>query len=217
MSSCPDSKLDSVYARSGWRPPNALQSGKRAKEIREIATPGLDRMISQDRIQLTLRSAHPWGPLLPSDQSSDSKRDALRRHGAANPHPENVGDPLFEDSDFFDRRDLVQVKYEMLRRVREDGMTVTMASRRFGFSRVTFYEALRVFEDEGLVGLVPKKPGPRGGHKLTDEVVAFLAAQRQGEPSVDVAELVQRVQAQFGVTVHPRSIVRVLAKPKKKP
>ena len=54
-------------------------------------------------------------------QPLDSKGESLRQQGVLNPHPEKVADPLFHDSEFFDPRDLVQVKYEMLRRVRVGG------------------------------------------------------------------------------------------------
>ncbi len=52
---------------------------------------------------------------------SDPKLAALRQHGCLNPRPDKVVDPIFASSDFFDPRDLVQVKYEMVRRVRVDG------------------------------------------------------------------------------------------------
>ena len=53
-----------------------------------------------------------------SRPKSDPKADALREHGCLHPHPEQITDEVFLASAFFDRRDLVQVKYEMLRRVR---------------------------------------------------------------------------------------------------
>ena len=62
---------------------------------------------------------------------------------------------------FFDPEDLVQVKYEMLRRVREEGAAVTQASAAFGFSRPSFYAAQAAFQEAGLPGLVPQRPGPR--------------------------------------------------------
>ena len=46
----------------------------------------------------------------------DPKSQALRRQ-ALHPHPEHVTDDLFVTREFFDPRDVVQVKYEMLRRV----------------------------------------------------------------------------------------------------
>ena len=64
------------------------------------------------------------------------KGEALRANGTFNPRAARVTDALFVKEDFFDARDLVQVKYEMLRRVREEGMNVVQAAAAFGFSRV---------------------------------------------------------------------------------
>lgn len=146
----------------------------------------------------------------------DPKEEALRKRGALNPRPERVSDPLFTDNDFFDARDLVQVKYEMLRRERDDGLPVTQAAAQFGFSRVTFYDARQAFESEGIAGLESKKRGPKAGHKLTPEVVTFLVEERGASPDLSVAELAERIEKRFGVCVHARSIERCLAKQKKK-
>lgn len=149
-------------------------------------------------------------------RGADPKTDALRRHGALNPHPENVTDPLFEGSDFFDARDLVQVKYEMLRRVRIEQRPITESAAAFGFSRPSFYQAQASFELAGLSGLLPKKPGPRRSHKLNADVVEFLEQLQRDEPSLRSPELADRVLERFGRKVHPRSIERALTRPKKK-
>lgn len=147
---------------------------------------------------------------------TDPKIDALRREGSLNPHPESVTDPLFEGSDFFDARDLVQVKYEMLRRVRIEQRPITESASAFGFSRPTFYQAQASFELGGLSGLLPKKPGPKRSHKLSTKVVEFLEQLLWDEPSLRSPELAVRVLKRFGLKVHPRSIERALARPKKK-
>ncbi len=54
----------------------------------------------------------------------DAKSQLLREHGTLNPRPQLVSDGLFQDSDFFDPRDLSLVKYEMLRRVRREELTI---------------------------------------------------------------------------------------------
>jgi hypothetical protein len=72
----------------------------------------------------------------------DAKASALRAWGALNPRPHAVTDPLFVGPGFFDARDLVQVKYEMLRRVQADGQSVRAAALAFGFSRPSFYNPL---------------------------------------------------------------------------
>jgi len=151
------------------------------------------------------------------NKPSDPKARALAERGCLNPRPQRVDDPLFEQDPFFDARDLVQIKYEMLRRVRDDGQSVTAASSAFGFSRPTYYQARDAFEREGLPGLVPRKRGPRGGHKLTDEVVAFLLEQLRQEGELPAGELAGRIQERFGVEVHPRSVERALERHKKKP
>ena len=72
----------------------------------------------------------------------DEKLAALRAAHALNPAPETVRDDAFTSGDpFFDPRDIVQVKYEMLRRVAREGHSVTSAAAAFGFSRPSFYAA----------------------------------------------------------------------------
>jgi transposase len=146
----------------------------------------------------------------------DPKPDALRRHGSLNPHPGRVQDPLFATTDFFDARDLVQVKYEMVRRVRVDGHPVSRSAAAFGVSRPTLYQAQAALARGGLAALVPKKPGPRRSHKLSPEVVDFLDRARAEAPALRAPELARRVRVQFGRTVHPRSIERALARREKK-
>ena len=146
----------------------------------------------------------------------DPKAEALRRHSCLNPHPEKVADPLFGESDFFDARDLVQVKYEMLRRVRAQRQPITDSAAAFGLSRPSFYEALSAFEQDGLAGLLRKKPGPRRSHKLSEPVVAFVEQLLTEDASLGAPGLSQRVFEQFGLKVHPRSVERALARQKKK-
>ncbi len=146
----------------------------------------------------------------------DPKPDALRRQGSLNPHPERVQDPLFATTDFFDARDLVQVKYEMVRRVRVDGQPVSRSAAAFGVSRPTLYQAQGALARGGLAALMPKKPGPRRAHKLSAEVVDVLRQARAADPSVRSSVLARQVRAQFGRTVHPRSVERALARREKK-
>jgi len=147
---------------------------------------------------------------------SDPKDEALRQHGTLNPHPETVTDALFQAQDFFDARDLAQVKYEMLRRVRIDRAPVQTTATAFGFSRMAVYQIGQRFQAEGLAGLLPQARGPRQGHKLTDEVVAFLRQAREADPSLRAVDLQQRLSERFGITVHARSVQRALARHSKK-
>ena len=148
--------------------------------------------------------------------TTDAKCVVLRQHGMLNPHPERVIDSLFQGREFFDRRDLVQVKYEMLRRVRLEGHSATLASAAFGFSRFAFYEAKDAYQRGGLPSLIRRRPGPRHRHKLTEPILAFLLEQRRRDPAITVAALRRLVHDAFGVSVHPRSIERTQVRPQKK-
>lgn len=145
---------------------------------------------------------------------SASKRDALRQQGILNPRPRDVTHPLFQNSEFFDSRDLLQVKYEMLREVQVENKSVSRSAAAFGFSRPSFYQAQAAFARDGLSGLIPHKRGPRSAHKLTPEVMAFVDETRRAEPSLGIPELARRIEKRFGLQVHPRSIERRLRKKK---
>lgn len=153
--------------------------------------------------------------LLPSPDRQQ-KRQTLRRHGTLNPRPKTVTAPLFHHSDFFDPDDLLQVKYEMLRQVQVEKSSISESARAFGFSRPSFYQAQSAFQQDGLFGLLPHKRGPQGGHKLTDEVMEFVAQQRSEDPSLNPEQLAQALQKRFQLQVHPRSIQRRLLRQKKR-
>jgi transposase len=142
----------------------------------------------------------------------DAKVAALAETRTLNPRPEAVRDEQFASSEFFDARDLVQVKYEMVRRVRVDGAPVTQTAAAFGLSRPSYYEAAAAVDRDGLGGLVPAKPGPRRAHKLTDEVIAYAQRLRGQDPGIGSAQLAAAIAEQFAIRVHPRSVERALAR-----
>ncbi len=151
-------------------------------------------------------------------QPKDDKSENLRKYGALNPHPQKVKEKMFSDSaiDFFDPRDLVQVKYEMLRAVDKEGRSVKHASEAFGFSRPAFYQAQSQFKQGGVTGLVKKRPGPKSAHKLTDDILAFIEEKvKEGKP-LGARKLAPLIKERFGKDVHPRTIERAIARRKKK-
>jgi len=140
------------------------------------------------------------------------KTEALREEGTLNPAPDKVQDPKFLGGDFFDPHDVVQVRYEMLRRVSVDKKSVTEASEEYGVSRPTYYQAKGNFETAGIAGLVPSKPGPRNPHKMDADVLAFLQAQLvPGEP-VRARALAKQIRRDLNIDVHPRTIERAVKK-----
>jgi len=146
----------------------------------------------------------------------DPKTRALQQEASLHPHPELVTDELFLTHEFFDPRDLVQVKYEMLRRVQSDGQAVSQSAAHFGLSRPSFYQAQAAFQQGGLPALMPQKRGPKKAHKLTAEVLAFVRQAQQENPSLRPPALVSLVKDRYDITVHPRSMERALTRSQKK-
>ncbi len=145
----------------------------------------------------------------------DQKLLELRRTGTLNPHPTAVSDNLFRENPFFDSKDLLQVRYEMLRRHRVEGASIVDVSSTFGVSRPTFYQAQTAFERSGLTGLLPKQRGPKEGHKLSVQVIEHVRSLKTSAPSLTTVECVKAVEEKFGITVHRRSLERALAGKKK--
>jgi transposase len=140
----------------------------------------------------------------------DQKSEELAARRSLNTRPDAVHDAVFSSEEFFDARDVVQVKYEMVRRVRVEKASVSETARNFGFSRPSYYEAASSLEQGGLPALVADKPGPRGPHKLTEEVVDHLESLAASDPSLSSPELAAAVVERFGLRVHPRSVERAL-------
>lgn len=153
---------------------------------------------------------------MPHQPPLDIKAQALRTAGALNLHPERVRAPLFGSHDFFDARDWVQVKYEMLRCVQTEASPVSDATAAFGFSRPSYYKAAADYKRMGIAGLLPRRPGPKGPHKLTPEVMAFVRELLSAEAGLGLPELVRLVAARFNVQVHRRTIERALRQKGKK-
>jgi transposase len=148
---------------------------------------------------------------------SEEKLAALRQYHALYGRSDKVTDEAFVSGDpFFDARDLVQLKYEMLRRVNQEERSVTQAAASFGFSRPAFYQTRANFEKKGLPGLLPESPGPRRAHKLKGEVMGFIEQALAQDASVSASTLAAMVRERFGLQVHPRSIERALTRGKKK-
>jgi hypothetical protein len=145
----------------------------------------------------------------------DPKLKSLREQRALHRHPENVQDETFESNDFFDRRDLVQVRYEMLRRHRIEGKAISDVAHSFRINRQAFYVTDANFRARGLPGLMPRQRGPRRAHKCTDEILDFVEQWR--ETAEGKESVVEAVRRRFSVTINPRSIERAMKRRKKKP
>jgi transposase len=141
---------------------------------------------------------------------SPAKRQTLKASGTFNPRADQVHQKLFEQSDFFDPEDILQLKYETLRALEKDGYSIAQAAGEFGLSRPTIYQAQGQFAEGGLEGLLPRKRGPKSAHKLTSEVRQHLEELSVAEPELDSTQLAKRIRQRFKIKLHPRTIEKAL-------
>ena len=144
------------------------------------------------------------------NSAKNAKVQALLEEGALNSAPEKVCDAKFRSSEFFDPHDIVQVKYEMLRRVSTEKASVVSATEEYGVSRPTYYQTKASFEEAGIAGLVPRKRGPRGRHKLQGAVLAFIQEQLAAGGPIRARGLARQIAQKFHLDVHPRTIERAV-------
>jgi transposase len=144
-------------------------------------------------------------------KSTSPKVTALLAEGTFNPAAARVRDPKFRAHGFFDPRDLVQVKYELLRRVSLEHASVTAATAEYGVSRPTYYQAKAHFAAAGIAGLVSRKRGPRGPHKLQGEALAFVEQHLVAGEPIRARALEKQLRRHFALTIHPRTIERAVA------
>jgi transposase len=146
----------------------------------------------------------------------DPKSEALAQDGVLNPNPEAVRDALFVGNPFFDPKDLVQVRYEMVRRHQVDGVAISEAASSFGVTRPTFYKAQSALQTVGLAGLLPSRRGPKAGHKVSGDVIAFVVDLKAARPELTTLQCLDAIETRFGIKVHRRSLERALARKKKR-
>jgi hypothetical protein len=82
-------------------------------------------------------------------------------------------------------------------------------------SRPAFYQAEGALDREGLAGLLPRRRGPKGAHKLTAEIMGFIERRQAQDPEIHARALARQIKAELDLAVHPRSIERALARKKK--
>jgi transposase len=140
-----------------------------------------------------------------------AKHLRLKQAGLLNPEPERLREQLFRDhSEFFDAHDLLQVRYELLRRHLVDRQQVVGLCDRYGISRQTFYNLCDKFLERGSAGLIPAKPGPRAASKLTPQVVSFARGELDRDTELSGARLAAAIETKFETSVHTRTIEKLL-------
>ena len=143
---------------------------------------------------------------------TEAKKKFLEQEGLLNPKPERVSHPLFETLEFFDPLDLPQVRYEMIRAVRVERMSVAEACRLFGFSREYFYKLERTFMARGYVALLGSTVGRRPLIALNQEIVNFIVHRKLEHPKLSGEDLRQEIRRLYNVDCSRRTVERIVEK-----
>ena len=136
------------------------------------------------------------------------KREELLQNGSYNHRADTVSNQLFRRFRFFDPHDIMQVKYEMLRAVEQDNREIGETAEEFGFSRVSFYQARKEFEANGIAGLMPKKRGPKGSRKVSESDLEYAKSLLGTHTK---ARIVALLKEERGVEISKRTLERQLA------
>lgn len=140
------------------------------------------------------------------------KKAYLKKTGTWNRNADKVYYELFKESDFFDPNDAVQVKYEMLRATAVEKKKKVKICKEFGLSRVGYYKIERAFSKQGVAGLMEKKRGRKGPDKLTEKLREYIRQLRKQVPGISGAKIAQRIEEEFGIKLHKRTVEKALKK-----
>lgn len=142
----------------------------------------------------------------------ESKEETLKGNGCFNNNFGHVTAGIFNLNPFFDKRDIVQVKYEMLRAASNKEGSITEIAGAFGFSRKSFYQINKAFDIDGLHALIPKKTGPKKARKLNAEAQGFIESYLSEHKGSGAKEISSALESCMDVKIHPRTVYRFLKK-----
>jgi transposase len=143
------------------------------------------------------------------------KKDILLENGTYNKNYKNVKAAKFHDDQFFDPMDIAQVKYEMLKEVEQNGITITDAADNYGFSRTAYYNIKDAFSAQGIKGLIPEKPGPKSPHKLTPAYQERIDEWVSENPGISSNEIAALINQDGIININKRTVERYRAKKKR--
>jgi transposase len=96
----------------------------------------------------------------------------------------------------------------MLRAVEKDRLEVSSTSAAFGFSRISYYQIKKGYDESGIAGLIPKKRGPKGSRKMSVSDVEFANGLVDTHTK---SQIVALLKEERGVEVSKRTLERQLS------
>ena len=109
-----------------------------------------------------------------------------------------------------DFEDEILLKFGMLYEGECEGIGVTRAAKKFGYTRQRYYQLLELFKNNGIFALKSKKTGPQTNYRRTDEVLRQIIRHRFLDPNAS-AEVIAQKMIQCGFLISARTVMRVIA------
>ena len=91
-----------------------------------------------------------------------------------------------------------------------DGLGPLAAARKHGYSKQRYFQLRDLFSNQGAVGLVSHKRGPKTNYRRTSEIVRQIIRYRFLDPRSSVEVIAQKLR-QLGYMISTRSVERVIA------
>ncbi len=142
--------------------------------------------------------------------SDTNKIEFLKKEGIINTKPDRIIHSLFQNNDFFDPLDLMQVRYEMLRAARIENMTVSEACKQFGYSREYFYSLNRDFISRGFAGIMGSIMGRPPLLAQNPEIINYILQRKFTEPNLTGEDLRRELKSKFQLECSRRTVERLI-------
>ncbi len=142
--------------------------------------------------------------------SDTNKIEFFKSVGILNTKPERIIHSMFQNNEFFDPLDLIQVRYEMLRGPRSEKITVSEACKQFGYSREYFYSLDRDFNSRGFAGIMTSIMGRPPIIAQNPEIINYILQRKFADSSLTGEDLRLELKSKFQLECSRRTVERLI-------
>ena len=116
---------------------------------------------------------------------------------------------LRSGSNLIKEDDKVLLRYEMIREQIVTKASISSISQKYGYSPRHFYWCRERFQEDGIIGLVDRAPGPKKPHKIKPDIEKKILNLRKKKLSIySISDELKREN----IKITPKSVDNVLNK-----
>ena len=140
------------------------------------------------------------------------KESRLKESNTYNPKSDMITASIFANNQLMDPKDLLQVRYELVRAIKCESKPIREICSEYGVSVSTARRYAEDLKKGGLIALVPEQKGPSGPTKLTKEASDFIDAYRKKNPESSGGKIHSALESKLHTGVSKRTVERYLSK-----